>query len=49
MFRNRTWICGPRDNAAVVFYVRPVDVDGQYLARAFFPAEPRASRNVLIR
>ena len=39
--------CGPTNNA-VVFDVRPVDVDGQYLARAFFPAEPRASRNVLI-
>ena len=35
-------------NAAVVFDVRPVNVDGEYLARAFFPNEPRAARNVLI-
>jgi hypothetical protein len=35
-------------NQAVVFDVRPVDVNGQYLARAFFPNEPRAARNVLI-
>ena len=35
-------------NASVVFDVRPVSVNGQYLARAFFPHEPRASRNVLI-
>lgn len=35
-------------NAAVVFDVRPVNVGGQYLARAFFPNEPRADRNVLI-
>jgi serine protease len=35
-------------NAAVVFDVRPVNVDGEYLARAFFPSEPRALRNVLI-
>jgi len=35
-------------NQAVVFDVRPVDVGGEYLARAFFPNEPRASRNVLI-
>jgi hypothetical protein len=39
--------CGPT-NAAVVFDVRPVNVNGEYLARAFFPNEPRASRNVLI-
>jgi hypothetical protein len=39
--------CDP-SNAAVVFDVRPVNVDGKYLARAFFPNEPRASRNVLI-
>lgn len=39
--------CGPT-NAAVVFDVRPVNVNGAYLARAFFPQEPRASRNVLI-
>lgn len=35
-------------NANVVFDVRPVDVNGQYLARAFFPNEPRADRNVLV-
>jgi hypothetical protein len=35
-------------NQAVVFDVRPVDVGGEYLARAFFPNEPRSARNVLI-
>jgi serine protease len=35
-------------NNNVVFDVRPVDVGGDYLARAFFPNEPRARRNVLI-
>jgi len=35
-------------NANVTFDVRPVNVNGQYLARAFFPNEPRLSRNVLI-
>lgn len=35
-------------NTAVVFDVRPVNVGGQYLARAFFPNEPRSGRNVLI-
>ncbi|HKS24258.1 MAG TPA: matrixin family metalloprotease [Thermoanaerobaculia bacterium] len=35
-------------NAAVVFDVRPVNVNGEYLARAFFPNEPRVNRNVLI-
>ena len=35
-------------NTAVVFDVRPVNVGGEYLARAFFPNEPRAARNVLI-
>lgn len=35
-------------NEKVVFDVRPVDVGGEYLARAFFPNEPRESRNVLI-
>ena len=39
--------CGPT-NASVVFDVRPVNVGGQYLARAFFPNEPRAERNILI-
>jgi len=39
--------CTP-SNTNVVFDVRPVNVNGQYLARAFFPNEPRASRNVLI-
>ncbi len=35
-------------NTAVVFDVRPVNVNGDYLARAFFPNEPRRSRNLLI-
>jgi hypothetical protein len=35
-------------NSAVVFDVRPVDVNEAYLARAFFPNEPRSERNVLI-
>ena len=39
--------CGPGNNN-VVFDVRPVNVNGEYLARAFFPNEPRATRNVLI-
>jgi serine protease len=39
--------CTP-SNANVVFDVRPVNVNGEYLARAFFPNEPRADRNVLI-
>jgi hypothetical protein len=34
-------------NSTVVFDVRPVD-SGEYLARAFFPNEPRQYRNVLI-
>jgi hypothetical protein len=38
--------CGAA-NAAVVFDVRPV-TGPRYLARAFFPNEPRAGRNVLI-
>lgn len=37
-----------RFNPNVVFDVRPVDVNGQYLARAFFPHESRISRNILI-
>lgn len=32
----------------VLFDVRPVDVQGKYLARAFFPRTPRPQRNVLI-
>jgi serine protease len=35
-------------NPNVLFDVRPVNVNGQYLARAFFPDEPRSSRNVLV-
>jgi serine protease len=35
-------------NPNVVFDVRPVNVGGQYLARAFFPNNARSSRNVLI-
>ena len=36
------------NNQNVVFDVRPVDVDGEYLARAFFPNDQRSERNVLI-
>jgi hypothetical protein len=32
----------------VIFDVRPVNVGGEYLARAFFPNQSRTSRNVLI-
>ncbi|MBI5548556.1 MAG: matrixin family metalloprotease [Deltaproteobacteria bacterium] len=35
-------------NSQVVFDVNPVNVNGQYIARAFFPAQGRSSRNVLI-
>ena len=35
-------------NPDVLFDVRPVDVDGQYLARAFFPSDGRTDRNVLV-
>ncbi|WP_051906432.1 matrixin family metalloprotease [Methylomarinum vadi] len=35
-------------NQSVVFDVRPVNVNGQYLARAFFPNDARSARNVLI-
>lgn len=35
-------------NSNVVFDVRRVNVNGQYLARAFFPGESRVSTNVLI-
>lgn len=35
-------------NQNVVFDVRPIDVQGQYLARAFFPSDQRSDRNVLI-
>jgi hypothetical protein len=35
-------------NQEVMFDVRGVDVGGEYLARAFFPNEPRSARNVLI-
>lgn len=36
------------NNKNVLFDVRPVNVNGQYLARAFFPNQSRNSRNVLI-
>ena len=39
--------CGAR-NSNVVFDIRPVNVNGQYLARAFFPKDQRPERNVLI-
>lgn len=35
-------------NSGVVFDVRPVNVNGQYLARAFFPSNSRSARNVLL-
>lgn len=35
-------------NSNVVFDVRPVNVNGQYLARAFFPSNSRSARNVLL-
>ena len=35
-------------NNNVVFDVNPVNVNGQYLARAFFPNNARSTRNVLI-
>ena len=37
-----------KSNNNVIFDVNPVNVGGQYLARAFFPANARSSRNVLI-
>jgi serine protease len=35
-------------NARVLFDVRPVQVNGAYLARSFFPGNARAQRNLLI-
>jgi uncharacterized protein (TIGR03382 family) len=35
-------------NTAVLFDVNPVNANGQYLMRAFFPNSPRNERNVLI-
>lgn len=35
-------------NQNVLFDVRPVDVGGEYLARAYFPNDQRRDRNVLI-
>ena len=35
-------------NTNVLFDVYPVNANGQYLARAFFPNSPRGERNVLI-
>ena len=35
-------------NQNVLFDVRPANVNGQYLARAFFPNDPRSARNVLV-
>ncbi|MFP2960695.1 pre-peptidase C-terminal domain-containing protein [Myxococcus sp. 1LA] len=34
-------------NNNVLFDVRPINVGGQYIARAFFPGDARSSRNVL--
>ncbi len=39
--------CTP-SNSNVLFDVRPVNSNGQFLARAFFPGESRGARNVLI-
>ena len=36
------------NNTAVLFDVNPVNANGEYLARAFFPDSPRADRNILI-
>ena len=36
------------NNQAVLFDVNPVNANGEYLARAFFPNSPRGERNVLI-
>ncbi|WP_437594224.1 M57 family metalloprotease [Sorangium sp. So ce1000] len=36
------------NNASVVFDVNPTNSNGLYIARAFFPNDPRSSRNVLI-
>jgi serine protease len=36
------------DNSQVMFDIRPVNVDGKYLARSFFPNDERPQRNVLI-
>lgn len=35
-------------NSNVLFDVNPVNVNGEYLARAFFPDQSRSTRNVLI-
>jgi len=35
-------------STAVVFDVNPVNVNGQYIARSFFPSTARSTRNVLI-
>jgi Bacterial Ig domain len=35
-------------NTAVLFDVNPVNAQGQYLARSFFPDSPRGDRNILI-
>ncbi len=35
-------------NGAVLFDVNPVNANGEYLARSFFPNSPRAERNILI-
>lgn len=37
-----------RNTQDVVFDVRPIDVGGRYLARAFFPNYSRENRNILI-
>lgn len=39
--------CGPLNNN-VLFDIRPIDASGIYLARSFFPNEPRSRRSILI-
>ena len=49
-FRHSPWLdplCNEK-TMDVIFDVRPVNVNGQYLARAFFPRYSRPQRNVLI-
>ncbi len=39
--------CGPQ-NDRVMFDVRPVNANGDFLAAAFFPNEPRSARSVVV-
>lgn len=49
-FSHSPWLDVLCNNATtdVIFDVRPVNVNGQYLARAFFPRFPREQRSLLI-